>query len=433
MPEIAQHDHIRQLYPDGSGKMHEEILNNIWDLYLNNAQGGSVVLSDLALRDISDAGRSVLHGDFATPPRDRVVEPGAVRGERDLYSLLNAISDTLLLISPKFELLWSNHVGVHGFNSKAAKGVLEYCGKMLREGAVSSNGCLVQRCFDANEKVIETVTHDGFVLEIKAFPISNGELTGSVLLWVSDVTEKMTLEAERIQAGNLAAVGEWAAGVAHEINNPITGIINYGQILINESASNSLEKDLGERIVKEGERVSRIVNNLLSYARNRQKEKHPVQISSILEETIFLTQTKIRRDGISLKVDLLDDLPEVEVNFQEIQQVFINIITNARHALNEKYDCRHDNKRLEIRAEQIRVDDRTHVRIEFLDHGVGIAPENLDRITKPFFTTKPSGKGTGLGLSITTKIIADHGGRLCFESTEGEYTRTIIDLPSHVA
>ncbi|GAB6058123.1 sensor histidine kinase [Desulfonatronum parangueonense] len=430
--EGAERENVHHLLLDEPGELHERILDKIWALYLDNAP---VEQNNTALTFRGETGgdESIPRDDPATVSRGWVVESGETHRERKLSSLLNAISDTLLLVSPKFELLWSNHFGIHGSSGEAADGVWKYCLKMLREGATSSNGCLVQRCFEAKDKVIDIVNHDGTALEIKAYPISNGEHGGSVLLWVSDVTEKMVLEAERIQAGNLAAVGEWAAGVAHEINNPIMGIINYGQILINESAPDSLEKNLGRRIVKEGERVGRIVNNLLSYARDRQNEQTPAQVSAILEETIILTRTKLRKDGVYLKVDLPDDLPEVDVNFQEIQQVFINIITNARHALNEKYQGRHDNKRLEIRVEQIHVHDRPHVRIDFLDYGVGIAPENLDRITKPFFTTKPSGTGTGLGLSIAGRIISNHGGRLYYESTEGEYTRSIIELPLSTA
>ena len=120
------------------------------------------------------------------------------------------------------------------------------------------------------------MTYNGAVLDIRAFPIREADTVTSALLLVSDITEKMAMQAEAIQAAHLASLGELAAGVAHEINNPITGIINYGQILINECSPESLEKDIGTRIVKEGERVGRIVTTLLSYAQNdRRKEKRP--------------------------------------------------------------------------------------------------------------------------------------------------------------
>ncbi|NTV59387.1 MAG: HAMP domain-containing histidine kinase [Deltaproteobacteria bacterium] len=138
----------------------------------------------------------------------------------------------------------------------------------------------------------------------------------------------------------------------------------------------------------------------------------------------------MRKEGIDLKIDLLDDLPEVDVNFQQIQQSFINIISNARYALNDKYPERHENKLLEITGEKVIISDRPYVRIVFHDRGVGIPPHELLMLTKAFFSTKPFGKGTGLGLNITDKIIKEHGGFLSFESLKGEFTKVIIDLPA---
>jgi len=183
--------------------------------------------------------------------------------------------------------------------------------------------------------------------------------------------------------------------------------------------------------VKEGERIGRIVKTLLSYARDRREEKRPARVSAILEESIVLIQGQIRKEGIDVKIDLPDDLPEVHANFQEIQQCFINIINNARYALNEKYPEKHGNKRFEITGERVTISDRPYVRIIIYDHGVGISAHELSMLTKPFFSTKPFGKGTGLGLNITQRIITDHGGRLSFESTKGEFTRVIIDLPAN--
>ena len=141
---------------------------------------------------------------------------------------------------------------------------------------------------------------------------------------------------------------------------------------------------------------------------------------------------QLRQDGIDLEVNLLDDLPEVDVNFQQIQQSFMNIISNARYALNEKYPRRHKNKLLEITGEKVIISDRPYVRIVFHDQGVGISPQGLALLTKAFFTTKPFGKGTGLGLNITDRIITDHGGFLSFESLKGEFTKVLNDLPAKV-
>jgi signal transduction histidine kinase len=272
-------------------------------------------------------------------------------------------------------------------------------------------------------------TRNGRVLDKRAFPIEEGGRVGSVLLLVSDITEKMAIQAEAMAAGHMASLGELAAGVAHEINNPITGIINYGQILINECNPDGMEKDIGERIVKEGERIGHIVKTLLSYAHDKRKEKRPSRVSAILEESMILTQSQIRKEGTDLKIDIPGNLPEVDVNFQQIQQCFINIINNARYALNEKYPGRHEDKRLEITGQSLTISGSPSVRITFCDRGTGISAHDISMLTKPFFSTKPFGKGTGLGLSITHRIITDHGGHIRFESTQGEFTSVIIELP----
>jgi two-component system, NtrC family, sensor kinase len=316
-------------------------------------------------------------------------------------------------------------------NETLSDAVGQYCYKLLHDRSVLAEDSPITRCFKTAEKEVAVVTHNGAVLDIRAFPIKEAERVSSVLLLVSDITEKMTMQAEAMQAAHMASLGELAAGVAHEINNPITGVINYGQILINECSSESMEKDIGERIVKEGERVGRIVKTLLSYARDGREDKMPTRVPAILEESIILIQGQIRKEGIDLKIDLPDDLPEVDANFQQIQQCFINIINNARYALNEKYTGKDKNKRLEIIGEQVTISDRLYARIVFYDQGVGISAHELSMLTKPFFSTKPFGKGTGLGLNITQRIITDHGGHLSFESTEGEFTRVIIDLPAN--
>ena len=352
---------------------------------------------------------------------------------QEFHTLLNAISDTLVLLSPDMEILWTNRGNAQQLNEALSEVVRQYCHELLHDLSAPSEDSPVTRCFNTGEKEVSVVTHNGAVLDMRAFPIKEGDRVSSVLLLASDITEKMALQAEAMQACHLATLGELAAGIAHEINNPIMGIINYGQILINECSAESMENDIGKRIVKEGERIGRIVKTLLSYARDDERErKKATSVPAILEESIILTQAQMRKEGIDLKINLLDDLPEVDVNFQQIQQSFINIISNARYALNEKYPERHKNKLLEITGEKVIISDRPYVRIVFHDQGVGISPHELPMLTKAFFSTKPFGKGTGLGLNITDRIITDHGGFLSFESLKGEFTKVIIDLPAKV-
>lgn len=241
--------------------------------------------------------------------------------------------------------------------------------------------------------------------------------------------EKKALRAEATLAGHLASLGELAAGVAHEINNPINGIINYAQILVDESEEQGEEAEIPSRIIKEGERIAAIVRNLLSFARDRKEEHSPAQVQDILSDSLALTKAQIRKDGIKLKVDVPADLPRIKARSQEIQQVVLNILSNARHALNQRFAESHDDKVLEIRGELIEIEGRKHLRMTFYDRGTGIPAHILNRICEPFFSAKHRGEGTGLGLSISYGIVKEHGGRLWFDSVEGAYTKVMVDLP----
>ena len=365
----------------------------------------------------------------------------ALQGERDnfrklsdeFHILLNAISDTLILFSPDMEILWTNCGDPDRLNDGLSEEVRQCRHGLLRELSAPSEDSPVTRCFNTGEKEVSVLTREGTVLDLRAFPIQEDEKVSRVLLLASDISEKMALQAEAMQACHLATLGELAAGIAHEINNPITGIINCAQILINECRPEQIENDIGRRIVKEGERIARIVRTLLSYARDGQQgQRQAATISELVAESVILTQAQMQKEGIELKTNTLDDLPELDINFQQIQQCFINIINNARFALNEKYPGRHENKILEITGEKVIISDHPYVRIVFHDRGVGISPRDLPLLTKAFFSTKPFGKGTGLGLNITERIITDHGGFLGFESDKGEFTRVMIDLPAKV-
>lgn len=252
--------------------------------------------------------------------------------------------------------------------------------------------------------------------------------SGEIVVVYSDETELKALQEETLRSDHLASIGELASGVAHEINNPINSVINLAQILINESAGKSEENDIAERIIKESNRIADIVGSLLAFARERKDRKSLVSLNEIVTETLSLTAAQIRKDGIDLQIDIPGALPYIKAHMQQIQQVFLNIINNARYALNQKYPEGDKDKILSISAEFIKRNEDGWVRITFLDHGTGIPQRIVEQIMEPFFTTKPVGAGTGLGLSIGHGIISDHDGTLKIQSREGAYTRVLIDL-----
>lgn len=255
-----------------------------------------------------------------------------------------------------------------------------------------------------------------------------GAVTGLVLSCL-DVTEKTNLQADAMRSSHLASVGEMAAGVAHEINNPINGIINYAQILVDGSTADSRQQGISRMIIEEGMRIANIVRSLLSFARDRKEGKGPATVQDILSSSLSLSEAQISKDGITLLIEIPDGLPEIFAQPQQIVQVFLNLINNARHALNAKYPHKHPDKVLRITGEEIAEDGSSLVMISFYDQGAGIPSAIIDKVMNPFFTTKPPGMGTGLGLSISHGIISDHGGSLRITSREGEYTNVAISLP----
>jgi len=205
--------------------------------------------------------------------------------------------------------------------------------------------------------------------------------------------------------------------------------MNYAQLILDRLGPDSPVSEFATEIGKETERVATIVKNLLSFARHEKQSHSPARMHDIVEATLSLIRAVMRHDQVTLEVDVPEDLPQIKCRSQQIQQVIMNLLTNARDALNQRHPGHDANKKVLITARRIERDGRQWVRTTVEDHGPGIPEDLRERIFEPFFTTKPRDKGTGLGLSITHGIVKDHGGELRVESTVGEFTRFHIDLP----
>jgi len=268
-----------------------------------------------------------------------------------------------------------------------------------------------------------------FDVEFWGHPILKmGEPVGAVVTF-HDITERKRMQQQTIRNAQLASLGELAAGVAHEINNPVSGVINYAQILLNRTEKQGGETDLIERIIREGERIATIVRDMLFFAREGGGEVHVSRLVDLLQDAVSLSAAQLRKEGIALNIDMDESLPSLKVRAQQIQQLFLNLLSNARHALREKYPGTDPNKRVDISARQVQGDAGVMVRVVVKDYGTGIPEHILPRVMNPFVTTKPAGIGTGLGLSISHEIVKQHGGDIRIESQEGDSTSVIIDLP----
>lgn len=350
---------------------------------------------------------------------------------KEFNTLLNGIPDNLLLLSSDLKIMWANKSAASALGQEISELKGQYCFSLCCNIISPCDNCPTMRSFaSGKEETAEIATSQESIWDIRAFPIKDE--SGSVISVIElarDITEKVNLEAGATRTRHLASLGELAAGVAHEINNPINNIINYGQLLMDEFAAENRDDEVARRIIKDGERIAIIVRSLLSFARIRKEEKCLMDLHEIFSDMLSLTSAQIRKDGIHLRVDIPSRPIKIPLHPQQIQQVFLNVISNSRFALNQKYPDSHENKILEIKCEEIKIARHPYVQIEFTDNGTGIPANIIDKVINPFFSTKPENMGTGLGLSISHGIITEHGGKLLIDSTEGEFSKITIKLP----
>lgn len=285
-----------------------------------------------------------------------------------------------------------------------------------------------------SELTIQTAHGQPLPVAVSFTPIStSGE--EMMIMSLRDLSIRKKLEAEReemqrqlYQSSKLASVGELSAGVAHEINNPLNGIINFAQLLKDEERPRSeFEQQMIDGIIDEGERIARIVRGLLTFASANTHELRQVHFADSLKTSIALFGHQFEKDGITVEIDLDPDLPLVRADGSRLRQVVVNLISNAYHALKTKPAGPLERKLFRITARHAGKNGEL-VRVEFYDNGIGIKHEVLSKVFDPFFTTRRETGGTGLGLSISFGIIRDFGGTIHVESEEGKFTRFIIEL-----
>jgi two-component system, NtrC family, sensor kinase len=273
---------------------------------------------------------------------------------------------------------------------------------------------------------MHTATRAGrsLVLNIALAPLcaDSDEQTGALVVF-EDVTQRLHLEEQLQQREKLSSIGLLAAGVAHEVNTPLTGVSSYTQMLLNMLPENDPKHALLLKVRRQAERATDIVNNLLNFSRTGSAaEFGGIDIHRVLDDTLQLLEPQLRRSDIEIVRDYAENLPPVHGNSVKLQQVFTNLILNARDSI------ANGNGRITLATR--RGDDDESLLIEVSDSGVGIAPEDVAKIYDPFFTTKGVGRGTGLGLAVTYGIVQEHSGHINVSSTPGLGTTFRIMLPT---
>ena len=352
----------------------------------------------------------------------------ALRQSEENYRALfdSAVIGTIVLDAETMKVLIANQAAAKIFGFSSVEEALESdpFDFILPEDKGRVSELAEKALFEQNAQLtydLRILTKDGRKIWISATGariVHQGRLAG--LISFTDITEQKRQSEQLMLADRLASIGELAAGAAHELNNPLTSVIGFSQLLMDKDIPDDIREDL-EIIYSEAQRAAGVTKNLLAFARKHKPVKQLNQINSIIEDVLKLRTYEHKIKGIEVEKQLASDLPESMVDHFQMQQVFFNIVINAEYFMTEA----HDRGTLTITTEN----HNGTMRISFADDGPGIPLENLSHIFNPFFTTKQTGKGTGLGLSICHEVVSEHGGQIYAKSQPGEGTTIFVELP----
>ncbi len=287
-----------------------------------------------------------------------------------------------------------------------------------------------------SELVLRRKDGSRVAIEIRTHPVKIDGRT-LVLGIARDLTERKraaererALEARLRQQEKAASIATLAGGVAHEINNPLNGILNYAQLIKDDPAAGQRSAVFAAEIVREAQRAAGIVRSLLSFSRPKSEAKSAVSAAEAVRGVADAVESELRGRRIRFEIDAPADSPDFYGNLPQVQQVLLNLVFNARDALEGRPPGPAGAGRIRISVREVRRDGRRCVRLSVEDDGPGIPGRIASRIFDPFFTTRSRADHSGLGLAAGQRIAEEHGGRLWFESAPGKATRFHLDIPA---
>jgi two-component system NtrC family sensor kinase len=402
---------------------------------------------------------AIIAGQLAVAVTNARLHGCVRRGKREWERTFDALGDAIAVFGTRGELLRGNRAlaalmgrPVTGLRGATCRD-LGFCGEDCAR-------CAVTRALAGEGSHAEQTIPSGDIFSVTTFPVSGGVDDAAVVQVAKNVTEEIrsarrlrqmsdelslansrsmnalvqlkSTQAQLLQAEKLSAIGQLVAGVAHELNNPLTSVIGYAQLLEEEVLehgqirdSTTLAQDL-RRIAEESERAARIVRNLLAFARRQVAERAPHDVADLFARVMSLRAYELRLNGVEVVADFTPGLPTAVADGGQIQQALLNLVLNAEQAMRGRAL-----RRLQVGA---RFNEQAAaVELFVTDTGHGIDRGTLSRIFDPFFTTRDVGEGTGLGLSICYGIVRDHGGQIMVDSKVDVGTTFTVLLPARVA
>lgn len=348
------------------------------------------------------------------------------RSQKEWETTFDAMQDCVSVHDTAGKVIRANVALARRLKTIPQKVVGRCCSEIYNPAGSGGAPCRHTHSLESEALVVEEMTlpmmEGVFQISVSPWYDKDKRLVGSIHV-AKDISNEKLLQQQLIQSEKLSAIGELISGIAHELNNPLTGVMGYSQLLQMRKDLDDRAKDNLLKINNLALRCQKIVQNLLSFARKQKPERTLSDINEILEKTVELRSYELQVNNIELTRELDRALPKTIADAHQLQQVFLNVITNAEQAMLEA----HGKGRLTIRT---RVDRRSQrIVTEIVDDGPGIHESYLTRIFDPFFTTKEVGKGTGLGLSLSYGMIKEHGGNIYARSRVGQGSTFVIELP----
>ncbi|MGE5892760.1 MAG: PAS domain-containing protein, partial [bacterium] len=383
---------------------------------------GEIIAAIEVVHDITERRR--------TEEADRERQRRFLALSQEFNALLDAIPDNLTLQSRDLKVIWANQGAAKGLGKEVPDLIGRYCHALWHNRTSPCSPCPVQRSFQSGKPEYDVIqSSDDRIWELRAVPVKDeqGTVTGVVEVG-RDITEHRKLEQQLRQAQKMEAIGQLAGGIAHDFNNILTAIIGYASLTqIKMTDDDPLQSNI-EQIISSAERAANLTQSLLAFSRKQIINPHPVDLNQIIGmvEKFLL---RIIGEDIELKTVLHHEPLMVMADSGQIEQILMNLATNARDAMSEGGALTITTSRGRPDHQFIPGKQGEYALISFTDTGIGMDDKTKEKVFEPFFTTKEVGKGSGLGLSIIYGIVKQHSGHIAIQSEHGKGTVVKIYLP----